>query len=204
MDDNYDYRPKFTDIRIKPPADDKSRAKAKETRTCEHKSCDLAGEFPAPKHNGNGKHWFCKRHAAEYNKSFNFFDGMTAAEAKSFQESARHDHKQTWKLGTGPVTGKKAKAYTDPRKLKGRELFEDGVTGIAREQRRGRTRLQLKSLTELDLSSDATAADIRARYADYVRRFHPDSNDGDRSAEDKLARVIKAFKTLKAAGLTKD
>jgi curved DNA-binding protein CbpA len=34
-----------------------------------------------------------------------------------------------------------------------------------------------------------------------LRRFHPDVNGGDRTAEDKLQRVIKAYKTLKAAGL---
>jgi curved DNA-binding protein CbpA len=41
------------------------------------------------------------------------------------------------------------------------------------------------------------------RYAEYVRRFHPDSNKGDRSSEDKLQRVLRAGKLLKAAGLMK-
>ena len=35
-----------------------------------------------------------------------------------------------------------------------------------------------------------------------MKRFHPDSNGGDRSAEDKLTRVIKAYKTLQKAKLT--
>jgi curved DNA-binding protein CbpA len=34
-----------------------------------------------------------------------------------------------------------------------------------------------------------------------LKRLHPDANGGDRSTEDKLARVIKAFKVLKAAKL---
>jgi curved DNA-binding protein CbpA len=42
---------------------------------------------------------------------------------------------------------------------------------------------------------------IRARYTELVKRCHPDANGGDRSAETKLQRVIKAFKTLRAAGL---
>ena len=34
-----------------------------------------------------------------------------------------------------------------------------------------------------------------------LKRFHPDLNRGDRGAEAKLQNVIKAYKTLKKAGL---
>ena len=203
MDDDYDYRVKFKDIRIKPPADDKSRQRAKKTRVCEHPDCDLAGEYPAPKRNGKGRHWFCQKHAAEYNRNFNFFDGMSDEELKSFNESARHGFKQTWKFGSGPMSGKKAAQAHDPKRWRNRELFEDGVASAARQEQRARSSLQRRALNELDLDENASPADIRARYADYVRRFHPDSNGGDRSSEHKLARVIRAGKTLKAAGLMK-
>jgi len=204
MSKDFEYRPKFgMDMRIKPPADEKSRAKAKKNTTCEHKSCDLAGEFKSPKR-GGGHLMFCKRHAAEYNKRWNFFDGMTDEEVKDFNEAARHGHKQTWKVGTGPVSGKKAAAKLDPKNWKGREMFEDGMSSTTRAAQRGRTRLEMRALSELDLPKEATAADIRARYAEYVRRFHPDSNAGDRSSEEKLARVINAWKMLKESGLTKD
>lgn len=203
MSEDFSYRPKFMDMRVKPPADEESRQRAKENQVCEHKGCDLAGDCKSPRH-GGGHHLFCKRHAAAYNKQWNFFDGMTDAEAKQFQEAARHGHKQTWKVGTGPVSGKKAAAKLDPRNWKGRGSFEDGVTQAGRQQARGRTRLEMRALKELNLKETATPADIRARYADYVRQFHPDSNAGDRSSEEKLSRVIKAWKTLKASGLTKD
>ena len=42
---------------------------------------------------------------------------------------------------------------------------------------------------------------IRARYKDLLKRCHPDMNGGDRSAEHKLQRVIKAYKTLQKAGM---
>ncbi|MFN4225852.1 MAG: J domain-containing protein, partial [Hyphomonas sp.] len=64
-----------------------------------------------------------------------------------------------------------------------------------------RSGLQLRALRELDLEADATPQQIRARYAEYVRRFHPDSNRGDRSSEHKLDRVLRAGKLLKASGL---
>jgi DnaJ-class molecular chaperone len=61
----------------------------------------------------------------------------------------------------------------------------------------------VRALRELDLEVEATSTEIRARYAEYVRRFHPDSNQGDRSSEDKLQRVLRAGKLLKASGLMK-
>lgn len=205
MSDDYSYRVKFTDIRIKPPADETSRAKAQEERVCEHDGCDLAGEHPAPKRFGDGKHWFCKQHAAEYNRSFNFFDTMTDEQLKAFNEQARYGFSPTWKMGSGPMGGSKAAKAGDPRTWKGASFFEDAAQ--AREQRRsqrGATGVAKRALAELDLEPTAKPAEIRARYAEYVRRFHPDSNSGDRSSEDKLNRVIRAGKTLKAAGLMKD
>ncbi|MCR9195920.1 MAG: J domain-containing protein [Hyphomonas sp.] len=190
---------------MKPPADETSREKAAKTRTCEYPSCDLAGEHPAPMQFGDGKHWFCKRHAAEYNKSFNFFDTMNEEQLKAFNENARYGFKQTWKFGAGPMGGDKAGKSHDPRTWRGSEFF--GNAAEAREHRRANrsaTGVAKRALAELDLDPDAKAPEVRARYAEYVRRFHPDSNSGDRSSEEKLARVIRAGKTLKAAGLMKD
>jgi curved DNA-binding protein CbpA len=57
------------------------------------------------------------------------------------------------------------------------------------------------ALEALSLDENADAVAIRARYADLVKRWHPDSNGGDRSAEANLQRVLKAYQTLKAGGL---
>lgn len=198
----YDYRPKFKDIRVRPSKEEESRQKAQETKTCEHKGCDLAGEFKCPKH-GGGYHYFCQRHAAEYNKQWNFFDGMTESEAKAFSKSAEYGHRKTWKFGTGPSAQKSKLRSGDPRIFAG-IYGADDATVQAAKKKTGRTRLQVRALTDLDLPENATPKDIRERYSDYVKRFHPDANGGDRSSEHKLARVIKAFKTLKAAGLTQD
>ena len=105
----------------------------------------------------------------------------------------------------GPMGGDKAGKAHDPRTWRGAEFFQDA--DAAREHRRANrsaTGLAKRALAELDLDADAKPPEIRARYAEYVRRFHPDSNSGDRSSEEKLARVIRAGKTLKAAGLMKD
>jgi DnaJ-class molecular chaperone len=53
----------------------------------------------------------------------------------------------------------------------------------------------------MSLDENAQPAAIRARYAELVKRWHPDSNGGDRGAEANLQRVIKAYQMLKAGGL---
>ncbi len=180
---------------------------------CEHKGCDAIGDCKAPKPFSarsapipgqrtppEDHHWFCARHAAEYNQSYDFFEGMTEAEITAFQASAVYGHKRTWRFGGGPVGGKKAAAFNNANKWRGRGWFDNSSEESAARPR-DRTRLQIRALDELELPHTATAADVKVRYAELVKRFHPDSNGGDRSTEHRLGVVIRAFKALKASGL---
>ncbi len=62
-------------------------------------------------------------------------------------------------------------------------------------------KLERGALADLDLADHATSSQIRTRYTELIKRCHPDSNGGDRSAEHKLQRVLKAYKTLRQAKL---
>jgi hypothetical protein len=93
------------------------------------------------------------------------------------------------KVGTG-------QGYADPF----------GMFGAARpraeakpEPSRRLGKLERNALADLDLEDTVDAAAIRIRYTELLKRFHPDTNGGDRSAEHKLQRVVKAYKTLQKA-----
>ena len=206
MADAFSYRVKFTDIRVKPPKDEKEREKAQETRECHRDGCDMPGEHPAPKPRGlDGVYWFCQKHAGEYNRNYDYFAGMSEAELAEFNEMAKYGFNKTWKFGTGPMGKEKAAASHDPRHWRGKEFFEENAE--ARQERRTEQQsagVTARALEELDLEPGATPQEIRNRYGEYVRRYHPDSNGGDRSTEHMLARVLRAGKTLKAAGMMKD
>ena len=98
------------------------------------------------------------------------------------------------KFGTGNKTG--AGRWSDPfamfgqdhqgRKAEGPETAHIG-------------KLERQALADLDLEPGVEKAAIRARYHALLKRCHPDHNGGDRSAEDKLQRVIRAWKTLTRA-----
>ncbi len=211
-----DYRVKFIDVRVNPPGG--RRKSGAYVQRCEHKGCDELGLCKAPKPFAarvvqvpgqkvapQDHHWFCQRHAAEYNQAYDFFDGMTEAEITAFQASAGFGHKPTWRFGGGPVGPEgRAARMNNPRSWRGaKDWLYNGHTGggNAAEPARDRTRLQTRALDEMGLPHNAQPAVIRERYGVLVKQYHPDSNGGDRSMEHRLHVVIRAFKALKSSGL---
>jgi hypothetical protein len=214
MSSSFDYRVKFRDMRIKPPRDEGGQAKASSSRhgpeqdapegKCEFPGCASVGEHKAPKHRDRGDFYrFCQAHAAEYNRGWNFFEGMSASELAAFNQDATYGHQKTWRFGTGPMAKERAAHAHDPRHWRGRAFFEDDAGRAERKTRESgpRPRLQTQAYETLNLKVSATPAEVRARYFELVKTLHPDSNGGDRSTEHRLTLVIRAFKTLKAAGL---
>jgi len=78
---------------------------------------------------------------------------------------------------------------------------EDGETQTVRRPERHLTRLQAMAMDTMQLAHNATLIEIKARYKELVKRFHPDANGGDRGAEERLKQVIKAYGVLRASGL---
>jgi DnaJ-class molecular chaperone len=68
-------------------------------------------------------------------------------------------------------------------------------------ERRKLGKIERNALADLDLDDDADGPAIRARYTELVRRLHPDANGGDRSGENRLQRVIRAYQSLRKAGM---
>lgn len=202
MTDNFQYTPRFKDIRIKTS---KKKPIADE-RVCEWPGCRSHGGSRCPKANNqlNDFYWFCQSHAGQYNKSWNFFEGMGEGEAQAFRESAAYGHRQTWGWKKTHGGGRKA---TDAEQNMGEEFSDiygrNGRKGDGKEAPREQSmgRLQRKALETMNLGADATSSKIRKRYAELVRRFHPDANDGDRSSEEQLGRVIAAYQILKNEGM---
>jgi hypothetical protein len=210
----FQYRPRFVDIRVRPPkegedeaANDVNALKPGE-RACDHAGCRTAATTRAPKSPQlmHEHYWFCQAHAASYNKQWNFFAGMSDEQVAEVQAARITGERPTWsfkasnrsreaKAGSGD-----AGAFADPF-----SLFGMGAPDASQSQKRADGRLLGKmergALADLDLTDTAEPKQIKARYHELLKRCHPDSNGGDRSAEHKLQRVIQAWKTLKKAKL---
>lgn len=221
MSASFQYKPRFTDIRVKPPRSEEEQAAEADVlglkpgeKPCQWPDCRRAAVARAPKSRERLHDFydFCQGHAAEYNKGWNFYAGMSEGEVRAAQENeAMTGGRPTWemkagkfsreaaafaaKMGTGNTAG--AGSWRDSFGLFGRRAREQDAP--AEDRRIGK--LERNALADLDLEPSATKAEIKARYHLLLKRCHPDTNGGDRATEAKLQRVIKAWKTLKKSGL---
>ena len=212
MADDYTYKPRHGfDIRVKPTKGAKTARKSwakTDARTCDHDGCDKPAETRAPKSPEQMQDylWLCTFHAREHNRNWNFFEGKTDAQAAAIRDAARYGERPTWKMSKNGRAAAAARAGMNgfaeiDDAIGAATRIETGSTedGVYREGRR-LTRLQLQAFRTMNLKANASKGDVRKRYAELVKRFHPDSNEGDRSAEEQLQEVIKAHQILKKAG----
>jgi hypothetical protein len=188
-------------IRIKP--EQKEPVAAEKLRPCAKKGCEASGGYRVPKSRQTLSEyiWLCLAHAREHNESWDYFRGMSEREIESFRNEAVTGHRPTWPLG------KRAARMHNPY---GSFHYDDAFGALPemeqpirpRPPRREVTRLQVQAFDTLNLEPSATLNEIKARYKELVKRFHPDANGGDRGAEERLKQVIKAYGVLRASGLT--
>jgi DnaJ-domain-containing protein 1 len=127
----------------------------------------------APKAPHSRERWaFCEAHAAEYNRNWNYFAGLSPEEAarraaeeelgnSGFRQSAQ------WKWA-GPGDG-------------------------------SRSRDEMRALDALELESDADFKAVKAAHRRLVKATHPDANPGDTEAAKRFKQVQAAYDVLRTA-----
>jgi hypothetical protein len=203
MTEHAAYRPKYGyDIRIKP---DQPRRHSAEAHICATLGCGAEAQFNVPRtrYDLNDRHWLCTEHLRANNAQWDFFAGMSEQEIYSFRVESITGHRPTWPLGK-----RAAEKHANRKRESGWAChFEDGFAIFeeaepANTPKSARlTKGQTDALTILNLEIAATLHDIKARYKELVKRYHPDANGGDRGAEERLKQVIKAYGHLRATGL---
>jgi hypothetical protein len=214
MSGAFQYRPKFVDIRVRPPRPEEQTADVHQLkpgqRACEWPGCRRPADSRAPKARDlPGEHyWFCQTHAGEYNRNWNFFAGMNEAQIRAHVDGeVSTGGRPTWQFKASKFSREAAafsakagtgQGYADPFDLFGHKP-RPAAEPETPQRRLGK--LERQAFVDLDLPETADPAAIRARYAQLVKRCHPDANGGDRSAEHRLQRVLRAYKTLQKAKL---
>lgn len=195
----------FRRIRISASEAGAEAARPDEPR-CEHPGCAMKGEFRAPKGRGQeGRYFrFCLDHVKAYNATYNYFSGMSDDAVADYQKEAVIGHRPTWKLGVNSkaqrMAEKGAKRPEGPETEDFFDLFGRGQT--ARNTATGTATMPEQSrraYETMGLEPGTPAAEVKARYKELVKRFHPDANGGDRSREERLQEIIRAYNHLKAS-----
>ena len=166
---------------------------------CDWPDCDEQAGYPAPAGpRESGRRKFCYAHVREYNRSYNYFEGMSDDDAERFRRAAQTGHRPTWAMGARRARGTKTEdwQFQDPLELMAHAGYVPGEAQGPSNVTSG----QKRALGVLDLPETANAEDVKKRYKNLVKQYHPDANGGDRTHEEQLQAAIQAHDYLKASG----
>ncbi len=165
-----------------------------ETRPCDHPDCPEDARYRAPREPGrlHEYFWFCKGHVREYNAAWDFFRDMTPAQIEAYHHSSLTGHRPTRRFGLhgGPWNG--APVFDD--------TFEIFGQASGRRPARADADSVGGAFDTLGLDATASVGEIKGRYKELVKRFHPDTNGGSEASGDRLKRINLAYATLRTSG----
>lgn len=158
---------------------------------CAWPGCTEAGAYRAPRSRDrlSDYQWFCLEHVRIYNRSWNYYRGMSDAQVEAHIRSDTTWNRPSWPFGgSGPKVS--LDDIGDPFGLFGGQSRPAPHTPQLSASDR-------KALGVLELEPSATFEEVKARYKELVKRHHPDANNGAKDAEERLKRINEAFDTLK-------
>jgi hypothetical protein len=177
-------------------------------RACDAPGCDAVGEHRAPRDRSRLRdyYWFCLQHVREYNAAWDYYRGMDAGEIERHLREDAGWQRPTWPLGRlGADTRFDPAMLRDPiGALRDTPLHAEAVRRRAEEAARRRAEPsqappELRAaLDVLGLEWPVDPPSLRARYKELAKRYHPDVNGGDRTAEDRLKDVNRAYSLLRS------
>ena len=150
-----------------------SSREAEAVRLCDRHGCDEPGDRPAPKSPNSRERWyFCQAHAAEYNRNWNYFEGLTAEEAAAREASEQQ----------------------------GADAFASaGHYGWGGPGDGSRSRDELRALDVLELDADADFGAVKDAWRRLAKANHPDLKPGDREAAARFQAIQAAYDVLRRA-----
>jgi len=165
-------------------------------RVCAKPGCTEDGAYKAPRssHDVRDYIWFCLDHVREYNKSWNYFEGMDEIAMEDAIRRSTTWERPSWKFGTSAKS---------PEGSPWQAQFDDpfGVMGEGAQQRSANqpqlTPDQRKAWSVFGLSPCMDQDKVKKRYKVLAKTHHPDANGGSREAEDRLKTINWAYSILK-------
>lgn len=142
-------------------------------KECDRDGCSEAGLCPAPKAPNSPDRWFfCQAHAAEYNRKWDYFEGLDKAEAKARAQAEQRDNS----------------GYA--------EASHYGWSGSGDGSRSAD---EMRALELLGLDSDADFDAIKKAYRKGAKLVHPDVKPGDEEAAKQFQALQVAYEVLSQA-----
>ncbi len=140
---------------------------------CDRYGCNEKGDCPAPKSPNSKERWyFCQQHAGEYNRNWDYFEGLSAEEAAAREADERRDaggyHQSAHQQWAGPGDGT-------------------------------RSRDEMRALDLLGVEVDAPFEDIKLAWRRLAKSNHPDVKPNDKDAAARFTAIQAAYEVLRTA-----
>lgn len=175
------------------------RPERPQARLCASEGCEAPGTCRVTRSpQALDEHlWLCQGHAAEHNRAWNYFEGWSEPEIERYRVESVTGHRPTWRLGARGFTWYNARIHSDfgdfdETDTANGERIGDAAAGDPRRR---------AALATLDLSPSASLHEVKMRYKQLVKRFHPDANGGDKAAEERFKEISEAYSYLKSCDL---
>ena len=168
-------------------------------KICDEINCNEIGNYKAPKSRIklNEYYFFCLKHIKEYNKSWDFYKGLSVDQ---IEFSMRKD--SVWDRPSWPFKGNPTKIIDQVNEFIGNDsdinqkkynydqfyrnkLIKDSLSNE-----------ENKALNVLELKLPLNLTKIKKKYKKLVKIFHPDVNDNNKEAEDKFKKINESYKIL--------
>ncbi|MCV6599565.1 MAG: DnaJ domain-containing protein [Alphaproteobacteria bacterium] len=160
-------------------------------KRCDYPGCECEGEYKAPKSRTsiNDYYWFCLEHVVAYNKSWNYYDGLSEIEIELERRKSLYGDRPTWNQAGRNIS------RDDLLNRVFRSFGVDDDTPHQREMKKNTP--ELKALLDLGLQPPVSFKEIKNRYRKLVKKYHPDVNKNNKAYEEKIKKINNAYHILK-------
>ena len=167
-------------------------------KKCDSPKCNEKGEYRAPKSRVmlNEYFYFCLDHIKEYNKSWDFYKGMSVEQIENSMRSDTFWDRPSWPLKSSfKNVFDEFNEYvedfvkTDDDKIRD-SYFKNKLVD------ENLTMEETKALKELDLKMPISLEKIKKNYKKLVKIFHPDVNGNNKDAEERFKQINESYKLL--------
>ena len=170
----------------------------KHYKICDSPKCKEKGEYRAPKSRVmlNEYFYFCLNHIKQYNKSWDFYKGMSVEQIENSMRSDTFWDRPSWPLKNSfKNIFDEFNEYVDDFVKNDDDKINDTYfkNKLLDESL---TIEEAKALKELDLKMPISLEKIKKNYKKLVKIFHPDVNGNNKDTEEKFKQINESYKLL--------
>lgn len=166
-------------------------------RPCDIEGCTEEAGYRAPKSRTtlNEYWWFCLEHVRAYNSTWDYYRGMSPGQIEAQIRADTSWQRPSWPLGRLGAGMLDEDAVRDPL---GVLAAGRASAGRRTEAPRREAPIEIREpLSTLGLAWPVSLDEVKSRYKDLAKLHHPDANNGDREAEERLKTINLAYSALR-------